>query len=76
MYTVTIFDKTKKIFKTYHDITQIMYFDIVDDWVSVPESNFLTHAFPTNCSYQLLSNSGNYNIDSSIIGSFELEKEF
>lgn len=75
MYSVTVFDKSKKIFKTYHNIIQIKYYDIIDDWVSIPENKFLTHIFPTNCTYQLRSSTGNYNISKDIIGSFELEKE-
>lgn len=34
----------------------------------------LTHYFPTDCNYQLLSDSGNYSIDSSVIGTFEVTK--
>ena len=77
MYTVTIYDKSKKIFKTYHSIHTIKYFDrlIEHDWISVSGNDILTYHFPLNFTYQLLSDRGNFSIDSSMIGSFEIELE-
>ena len=71
-YSVLIFDTSARHIKTYHDILKIQYFDILDSWIDVPKSEFLTYKFPTDCNYQLLSEKGNYNIDKSIIGTFEV----
>lgn len=75
MYTVTIYDKSKRIFKSYPHITCIKYFDQIDEWISVSDDEILVHTFPLTCNYHLLSASGNYAIDSSIIGSLEIVKE-
>lgn len=77
MYTVTIYDKSKKHFKTYYNIHTIKYFDqlIECDWITIMGNDILSHHFPLNCTYQLLSDSGNYSIDAAIIGTFEIESE-
>lgn len=76
MYTVTIYDKSKKVFKSYRFIRSIKYFDLSDgQWITVSENDILSHEFPMDCTYQLLSETANYNIDKGIIGSIEIEKE-
>ena len=55
MYTVTVYDKSKKMFRTYRSIHSIKYFDLVDDWVTVSGDAISSHQFPMNCTYQLLS---------------------
>lgn len=76
MYTVTIYDTSMKKFKSYSSIHTIKYFDniIESDWITVTGDDILTHHFPFNCNYQLLADNGNYSISSSIIGSFEIQK--
>lgn len=75
MYTVAVYDKSKKLFRTYRSIHSIRYFDLIDDWITISGSKILTYQFPMNCTYQLLSESGNYNIGQDIIGCIEIEKE-
>lgn len=75
MFTVTIFDKSKNLFKTYKHIQTIKHFDECDGWVVKTENEILSYRFPTFCSYQLISDIGNYNINSDIVGSIDIEKE-
>lgn len=75
MYTVTIYDKSKKYFKTYEHIHTIKYFDLLKDWVSLSGDEILSHNFPCLSNYQLISDYGNYSISKSIIGSIEVERE-
>lgn len=78
MYTVNIFDTSRKIFRTYRHINEIKYFDqISEEWVSISGSELLSHSFMSEfCqSYHLFSSSGNYTINYSLIGTFEVEKE-
>lgn len=75
MYTVTVYDKSKKIFRTYRSIHSIKYFDLVDDWVTVSGEAISSHQFPMNCTYQLLSETANYNIGQDIVGCIEVEME-
>ncbi|MDE7202596.1 MAG: hypothetical protein K2O91_12020 [Lachnospiraceae bacterium] len=73
MYNVTIYDKSKKIFKTYKDIHTVKYLQYPEDWISVTGEEILTHNFPCLCSYQLIGNNKNYSIDKSIVGAIEIE---
>ncbi|RHV91239.1 hypothetical protein DXA96_03480 [Lachnospiraceae bacterium OF09-33XD] len=75
MYTVTVYDKSKKMFRIYRSIHSIKYFDLVDDWVTVSGDAISSHQFPMNCTYQLLSETANYNIGKDIVGCIEVEME-
>ncbi len=75
MYSITIYDKSKNIFKTYEHIHTIRYFDILEDWLTISGNEILSHNFPCSANYQLISDCGNYSISKSIIGSFEVECE-
>ena len=74
-FTVLIFDTSVKHIKTYHDIKKISYIDALGELICVSDYDFLTYKFPTDCNYQLLSENGNYNIDKSVIGTFEVTAE-
>ena len=73
MYKVSIYNKSKKLISVYERIHTVKYSNGVIDTVITGEE-MLSHYFPTNCNYQLLSDSGNYSIDSSVIGTFEVAK--
>lgn len=76
MYTVTIYDKSKRKFKSYHHIFSIEYLTLYDEeWVTVSGEAILSHPFPTNAGYRLMSDAGNYSIESSLVNSIEIEKE-
>lgn len=74
MYKVSIYNKSKKMVATYEQIHTIKYTDILGETIVVTGEDILTHSFPTSRNFQLLSNDGNYCIDSSVIGTFEVKK--
>lgn len=76
MYTVKVYDKSKKLIETYRDIHTVVYVDVLGETITVTGVDLLTHFFPTYCSYQLLASNGNYSIDKSIIGTFEVTTAF
>lgn len=76
MYTITIYDISKKKFRSYQHISSIEYlqpFD--DDWTKVSGEEILSHHFPSGAGYHLMSDTGNYSIGSSLVGLIEIEKE-
>jgi len=73
MYKVSIYNKTKKLISVYERIHTIKYSNEMSETIVTGEE-ILSHHFPTNYNYQLLSDSGNYSIDSSVIGTFEVSK--
>lgn len=74
-YRVSIYDKSKKRVATYEKIHTVKYISpIFGEDVVVTGEEMLTHSFPTGTSYQLLSDDGNYSIDLSVIGTFEVTK--
>lgn len=75
MYIVSIYNKSNKQVATYEGIHTIKYSDLLNEVTTVVGEEILTHDFPTSCSYQLLSDNGNYSIDDSIIGTFEVTKQ-
>lgn len=74
MYRVSIYNKSKKLISVYERIHTIKYTDILGETIAVSGPDMLTHNFPTDVSYQLLSDCGNYSIDESVIGTFEVTK--
>ncbi len=74
MYKVSIYNKSKKIVATYTDIDTVKYIDILGDSISISGDKLLTHEFPTNVDYHLFSKNGNFSIDRSVIGTFEVVK--
>lgn len=72
MYRIQIYDKSKKLIATYERIHTVKYVEIYGEPVTVSGIEMLTHKFPTSVNYQLLSDDGNYSIDKSIIGTFEV----
>ncbi len=74
MYRVSIYNKSKKMVAVYDRISTIKYSDFLGDVIVVEGEEILKHSFPTSCNYQLLSDNGNYSIDKSIIGTFEVSK--
>lgn len=74
MYRVQIYNKSKKLISTYERIHTVKYCDIINGDVVVTGSDLLSHNFPASVSYQLLSDVGNYCIDKSVIGTFEVTK--
>lgn len=72
MYRIQIYNKSKKLIATYDRIHTVKYVDVFGEPVTVSGVEMLTHNFPTFVNYQLLSNDGNYSIDRSIIGTFEV----
>lgn len=72
MYNIKIFNKSKKMVDTYRNIETVKYLDILGEDIIVSDEEMLTHAFPTNTNYHLYSKDGNYSIDASIIGTFEV----
>ena len=76
MYNVSIYDKNKRLVAEYEDIHTINYTDDLIESISISGNELLTHKFPTAYNYQLLSDTGNYSIDKSIIGTFEVVKTF
>ncbi len=76
MYIVTIYDKSKKKFRSYQHITSIEYLTVYDDdWIAVSGEEILSHFFPSDAGYHLMSDTGNYSIEHSLVGSVEVEKE-
>ena len=59
---------------TYLDIHTVKYIDFLGDSISVTGEDLLTHEFPTSRDYHLFSKDGNYSIDHSVIGTFEVVK--
>lgn len=74
MYKIQIYNTSKKIISTYDRIHTVKYKDLLGEPVIVSGSDMLTHEFPTSVNYQLLSDEGNYSIDKSVIGTFEVKK--
>lgn len=74
MYNVSIYDKSKKLICTYENIHTIKLLNGMRE-VVVTGDELLSYYFPTiEWNYQLVSDNGNYSIDSSIIGTFEVTK--
>lgn len=73
MYKVSIYNKSNKQVAVYERIHTIIYNDFIGENV-ITGDNMLTHHFPTNFNYHLLSDSGNYSIDESVIGTLEISK--
>lgn len=73
MYKISIYNKSKKLISVYERIHTVKYSNGFEDTIVAGEE-MLSHYFPTDCNYQLLSDSGNYSIDSSVIGTFEVTK--
>lgn len=74
MFTVTIFDKSKKQFRTYLHIEKIIYRNYFDD-VILEGDDILSHKFALTGDLHLYSSSGNYTVSNGIIGALEIEKE-
>lgn len=74
MFTVTIFEKSKKILRTYQHINKITYSNLIDDVVLEGDS-ILSHEFDLCCTLHLFSDTGNYTIDAKVIGTLEIDKE-
>lgn len=74
MYTITVFDKSKKVFKTYKHITKVLYSDALGI-NEVSGNDILTHRFQLCFDITLYSATGNYNISSSILGALDIEAE-
>lgn len=74
MHRVTIYNKSNKQDDFYEHIHTIRHVDALGETQIITGDELLTHEFPTHCSYQLLSDSGNYCIDKSVIGTFEVTK--
>lgn len=72
MYNIKIFNKSKKMVATYRNIETVKYVDILGESIIVSGDELLTHEFPTKSDYHLYSKDGNYSIDSSVIGTFEV----
>ena len=75
MYTVEVYNKNKKLIETYHNIHTITYIDTLGEKNIVTGDDLLTHYFPPYNSYQLLADKGNYSIDNSVIGTFEITSD-
>ena len=75
MYTVEVYNKNKKLIETYHNIHPITYIDTLGEKNIVTGDDLLTHYFPPYNSYQLLADKGNYSIDKSVIGTFEITSD-
>ena len=75
MYTVEVYNKNKKLIETYHNIHTITYIDTLGEKNIVTGDDLLTHYFPPYNSYQLLADKGNYAIDKSVIGTFEITSD-
>lgn len=73
MYKVSIYNKAKKLISVYERIHTVKYTNGFTETIVTGEE-MLTHYFPTGCFYQLLSDNGNYSIDASVIGTFEVSK--
>lgn len=52
----------------------ISVYERIHTVITITGEEMLTHHFPTDCNYQLISDNGNYSIDSSVIGTFEVTK--
>lgn len=75
MYKVSIYNKSKKLISVYERIHTVKYEnELVGTVITITGEEMLTHHFPTDCNYQLISDNGNYSIDSSVIGTFEVTK--
>lgn len=74
MYKISVYSKSKKLIAVYDRIHTIKYTDFLGETITVSGEEALTHFFPTDCTYQLLADDGNYSIDSSVIGTFEVSK--
>lgn len=74
MYKISVYNKSKKLITVYDHIHTIKYTDFLGETIAVSGEEILTHFFPTDCTYQLLSDDGNYSIDKSVIGTFEVSK--
>lgn len=74
MYRVSIYDKSRKKIASYERIHTICYINIIGENISVSGEEMLTHSFPTDRNYHLLSDDGNFSVDKSIIGTFEITK--
>ncbi len=74
VYRVSIYDKSKKLVASYEKIHTIKYIDAALDQCVVSGNEIASHFFPTSTAYQLLSDDGNYSIDASIVGTFEVNK--
>ncbi len=74
MYRISIYYKSKKLISVYDSIHTVKYTDVLGDTIEITGSEMLTHHFPTDVSYHLLSDQGNYSIDKSVIGTFEVTK--
>lgn len=74
MFKVSVYNKSKKMVAVYERIHTVNYTDVTGDVTTVSGEELLTHNFPTSCNYQLLSNDGNYSIDESVIGTFEVTR--
>lgn len=72
MYRVSIYDKSNRQVSSYDYIHTIKYLDLFGETHTITGEEILTYKFPTSCSYQLLSDTGNYSINKSIIGTFEI----
>ncbi len=74
MYRIQIYNKSKKLISTYERIHTIKYWNVLGEETVVSGPEILTHRFPATMNYQLLSDDGNYCIDKSVIGTFEVSK--
>ena len=52
-----------------------VYIDTLGEKNIVTGDDLLTHYFPPYNSYQLLADKGNYSIDKSVIGTFEITSD-
>lgn len=74
MFTVTVLEKSKMILRTFQHINRITYSNLVEDVVLEGDA-ILSHNFNSVSTLHLYSETGNYTIDASIIGTSEIEKE-
>lgn len=73
MYKISIYNKFKKLISVYDRIHTVKYSNGFEDTIVTGEE-ILTHYFPTDCNYHLLSDNENYSINSSVIVTFEVTK--
>lgn len=74
-YKVSVYNKSNKQFATYDKIHTINCVNGLGDVEeTITGEDMLTHTFLTGYDYQLLSDTGNYAISSSVIGTMQVEK--
>lgn len=77
IFTVTIYDKSKKLFRTYKNMNRVSYIDFLGSVIDVSEPDIYEHYFefiPNNY-FHFFGENSNCVIDCSLIGSLEISTD-